>query len=545
MRPHESDRGLEQGALPGAVGPQQRRRAAPRGISRLTSSSAIDAPEATRHLTRGERGVRSGAHARRALARSAARAGPADHHLVAADLVAQPAPEPLDRLLEALVLERRDAAAALADDVMVVMTAGHDGLVARPALAGLDALDETHPVEEVERPVDARDPDPAAALVAASRRSPGPRGSSPGAREARRPRSARRRSDGPPRASPRSARSTHSLPAFESMGQGYRVSEIDYRYHRRVCSGSDNRDVAIVAIGLASCGELAATTGGRRSSPRPASWPTWPRRWRGRTPRSSSSIPDGSDPHSFALSAEDRLELEQADLVAANGAGLEAGLPLDDVDAPTWELAGNVEGVLPGSDPEEGPDDPHVWMDPSRVAGALPSLADSLADADPANAEAYRQRAGDYAETLLALDREIERALHPIPPPDRELVTSHDALGYFADRYDLDVVATAFPTTGAEAEVSAERLADVEAAVRETGVQAIFAQEGDDPEVLTLVAEDTGVVAQLRPPGRVPGQRGHLRADAARRRQADQREPDRGIRVSLITPSRASPTAHG
>ena len=204
-------------------------------------------------------------------------------------------------------------------------------------------------------------------------------------------------------------------------------------------------------------------------------------------------IPDNADPHSFSLSAEDRLELEQADLVAANGAGLEAGLPLDEADATVWELVANVDEVLPASDPDEGLDDPHVWMDPTRVAAALPSLADALAQADPANADAYRQRADEYAQRLTALDREIERALRPIPPPDRELVTSHDALGYFADRYGFEVVATAFPSTGAEAEASAERLAELEAAVRESQVPAIFAQEGDDPEVLSLVADDTGV----------------------------------------------------
>jgi len=215
-------------------------------------------------------------------------------------------------------------------------------------------------------------------------------------------------------------------------------------------------------------------------------------------------IPDGSDPHTFSMSAEDRLELEQADLVAANGAGLEAGVPLDELDAPLWELVENAGEPLPAAEDthvdeeehdeeEEHAEDPHVWMDPTRVAEALPALADALAEADSANAERYRQRAAEYAERLRALDREIDRALRPIPPPDRELVTSHDSLAYFADRYGFDVVATAFPATGAEAEVSAEHLADVEAAVRETGVPAIFAQEGDDPEVLTLVAQDTGV----------------------------------------------------
>jgi zinc/manganese transport system substrate-binding protein len=251
--------------------------------------------------------------------------------------------------------------------------------------------------------------------------------------------------------------------------------------------------IPAVALALAGCGddgnggsgtEVVATTGIMADLAIEVAGPD---------ARVTQLIPDNTDPHSFSLSAEDRLELDEAELVAANGAGLEAGLPLDEGDAPVWELAANVEEVLPASDPEEGPDDPHVWMDPTRVAGALPSLADALADADPANAEAYRQRADDYAERLTALDREIERVLRPIPLPDRDLVTSHDALGYFADRYGFEVVATAFPSTGAEAEVSAERLSDVEQAVRDSQVPAVFAQDGDDPEVLSLVADDTGV----------------------------------------------------
>ena len=230
-------------------------------------------------------------------------------------------------------------------------------------------------------------------------------------------------------------------------------------------------------------------------------------------------IPDGSDPHSFGLSAEDRLDLEQSDLVTANGAGLEAGVPLDETDTPVWELAANVGEPLLSSDADDGADDPHVWMDPMRVAAALPTLADALAEADPANADAYRGRAEAYAARLRALDGFIDKRLERVAQDDRELVTSHDSLAYFADRYGYDVVATAFPATGAEAEVSAERLADVEAAVRETGVPAIFAQEGDDPEVLTLVAQDTGVQLEfgllVESPGSAGSYEEMLRRDAA------------------------------
>jgi zinc/manganese transport system substrate-binding protein len=226
-------------------------------------------------------------------------------------------------------------------------------------------------------------------------------------------------------------------------------------------------------------------------------------------------IPDGASPHDFSASADDRARLEEADLVVADGAGLEVGLPLDEVDSPLWELTDHTGTLLPfeeagaHEDEEEhghaesegeeaeaeeahGDFDPHVWMDPSRVAAALPALADALADADPAQAEAFRARARDYADRLRALDAELNRTLDRIPPENRELVTSHDALGYLADRYELEVVATAFPATGPEAEASAAAIDEVIDAVREHRVPAVFAGEEDDPESLELVADETG-----------------------------------------------------
>jgi len=227
-------------------------------------------------------------------------------------------------------------------------------------------------------------------------------------------------------------------------------------------------------------------------------------------------IPDSSSPHDFSLSAEDRAELEDADLIAYNGADLEAGLPIDEAAAPKWSLAENAgpllefgeAGAHEHDEEAEGHEeaeagheeteeshghDPHVWMDPTRVVDSLPSLADALADADPANEEAYRSRAEHLADRLRGLDRELARDLDAVADEDRELVTSHDALGYFADRYRFDVIATAFPATGAEAEPSAAALAEVTEVVEDAGVPALFAEEGDDPQVLEQVASETGV----------------------------------------------------
>jgi ABC-type Zn uptake system ZnuABC Zn-binding protein ZnuA len=243
-------------------------------------------------------------------------------------------------------------------------------------------------------------------------------------------------------------------------------------------------------------------------------------------------IPDATSPHEFQLSAQDRAKIEDSLLLVYNGADLEAGIPIDEIDVPKFAVADHVGELLPfeeagehageeeqaSGEEERGSLDPHVWMDPSRVAAALPALADALAEADPDHAEGYRGRAESYAAELRELDAEIQRQLGSIPPQNRKLVTSHDAMGYFADRYGLEVLATPFPASGPEAEASAQTIKEVEDAIRSSGVPTIFAQETDDPEVLERIARETGVSIEehllVEAPGEAGSYVGMLRQDA-------------------------------
>jgi len=186
-----------------------------------------------------------------------------------------------------------------------------------------------------------------------------------------------------------------------------------------------------------------------------------------------------ASPHDYGASAKDRARLEEADLVVAWGAGLERGLPLDDLDQDPLELAA-------------GERDPHVWMDPTRVAAALPELADALADADAEHAAAYRRRATAYRDKLERLDRELRRMLAVVPAERRKLVTSHDSLGHFARRYGFEFVGAPFGLAP-EAEPSAERVADLIDRVESQGVPAVFAEDTDDPELMRRIADAAGV----------------------------------------------------
>jgi len=189
-----------------------------------------------------------------------------------------------------------------------------------------------------------------------------------------------------------------------------------------------------------------------------------------------SLLPETASPHDYALSAKDRAELEEADVVVAWGAGLEAGFQLDD-DA--VELAG-------------GRDDPHIWMDPTLVAAALPGLARALAEADPAHAGAYRRRAAAYGRQLDHLDTELARTYSSIPPARRKLVSSHDSIGYLVRRYGFDFVGAPFGITPGT-EPSAETVSSLIDRVEREHVPAVFAEDTDDPKLMDQIGREAGV----------------------------------------------------
>jgi zinc/manganese transport system substrate-binding protein len=287
--------------------------------------------------------------------------------------------------------------------------------------------------------------------------------------------------------------------------------------------------LALVSGSFAACGSDDDESSGPTISATTGIWADVTEQVAGDDADVEQLIPDASSPHDFQLSAQDRAKIEDSVLLVYNGADLEAGIPIDDIDVDKFAAAdhvGPLERFQPAGsrehptpeEEEQGGVDPHVWMDPSRIAAALPALADDLAKADPDHADGYRERAQAYAEELMTLDGEIEQSLAALPPSERRLVTSHDALGYFADRYGFEVLATPFPASGPEAEASAQTITEVENAVKSSGVKAVFAEETDDPEVLRQIGEDTGVEVEedllVESPGDAPSYIEMLRRDA-------------------------------
>jgi zinc/manganese transport system substrate-binding protein len=229
-------------------------------------------------------------------------------------------------------------------------------------------------------------------------------------------------------------------------------------------------------------------------------------------------FPAGVDPHEYQASSQQIATLNQADLVVANGLGLEAGLvsvleAAESDGVNVFEVAALLDPLpLGGSeasgecDPDQAQDhgaevdhsggcDPHVWMDPGRVADASRLLADELTRID-ATVD-WRTRADDYAAELLAADEEIGALLGTVPVENRRLVTNHDTLGYLADRYGYEVIGTVMPGGSTLSDPSSEDLARLVDVIRQAGVNVVFAETIEPAALAEAVAAEVGETVQV------------------------------------------------
>ena len=194
-----------------------------------------------------------------------------------------------------------------------------------------------------------------------------------------------------------------------------------------------------------------------------------------------------SDPHDYELRPRDVERIADADLVVRSGGEvdewLDEAIEASGTDAPVLDLSAHVA--------RRG-EDPHWWQNPTNVVRAVPALRDAMASADAGGSAAYRKRADSYAARVRRLDAAVERCVAGIPAVARKLVTSHDALGYYADRYGIEVIGTVIPSLSTEAQPSAGDTAELIETIRDEGVDAIFAESSVSPKVEEAIAREAG-----------------------------------------------------
>ena len=194
--------------------------------------------------------------------------------------------------------------------------------------------------------------------------------------------------------------------------------------------------------------------------------------------------PPGTEPHDVELSARDVERIRSADVVLYLGSGFQPGFERA-VEGANGEAIDLLEGLhLLAS--EEGVD-PHVWLDPLRYAEQARRIGDVLG---------RRESAPGLAERLRKLDADFQRGLARCAR--REIVTSHAAFHYLADRYELEQIG--LTGVSPEAEPTARDLEAIVDEVESTGATTIFFETLVSPRLAETVARETGAkTAVLNP----------------------------------------------
>lgn len=241
-------------------------------------------------------------------------------------------------------------------------------------------------------------------------------------------------------------------------------------------------------------------------------------------------VPPGAEPHDWEPTASDLKKIGQAKVFFYNGAGLE---PTDQIlkkeitrDATVVELSQGLDLLKLQDDDDHDHDhdhdadhhdedhhdedhhaeghhhhhhggvDPHVWLDPQNVMKEAAVVADALAKADPAHADAYRANAKKYQDELAALDKDMDAALSSLA--NKNLVVSHEAFGYLAARYGLTQIG--IMGVDADAEPTPDRMAQLVEFIREHDVRTIYSEALVNPRLAEAIAAETGAVVRVLNP---------------------------------------------
>ena len=210
-------------------------------------------------------------------------------------------------------------------------------------------------------------------------------------------------------------------------------------------------------------------------------------------------IPDGQDPHDFQPSARDIETINNADIVVSNGLDFEEGL--EDVLASAIEngvsvymIGENITVREPDEDHAEedghahGAGDPHVWLSPLSFTEALPSLADAINSATGLSIDETTA-----LDQLTQLDNEIAEIIGTIE--SCVMVSGHDEMGYFADRYGCTVIGAIIPSFSTTSEATAKQIADLKVLAASNNVKAVFTGLGTPAEVSEQLASELGIAA--------------------------------------------------
>ncbi|MDP2690496.1 MAG: zinc ABC transporter substrate-binding protein [Deltaproteobacteria bacterium] len=211
--------------------------------------------------------------------------------------------------------------------------------------------------------------------------------------------------------------------------------------------------------------------------------------------------PAGAESHDFEPTPQDIKRVRSSRLFIYNGAGFD---PWAEKLAASLEKSGVVtlniserfdllshaegEGRDGHDDHEEGATDPHIWLDPLLAVKEVEAVRDAMIKTEPAKEERFKENAGSYIKKLHELHESYEKGLKDCKK--RDVIVSHNAFGYLARRYGLNII----PVTGLSPaeEPSPRRMGEIARLAREKEIEFIFFETLVSPKIAETIAREIG-----------------------------------------------------
>ncbi len=209
------------------------------------------------------------------------------------------------------------------------------------------------------------------------------------------------------------------------------------------------------------------------------------------------------DPHTYEAKPSDRKAIEDADAVFYAGLNFEPSIVemSEATQTPAPKIALHEKAtanVIEVEEDGEKEPDPHVWHDIKNGKEMAKLIGDTLAQIDPDNADTYKANAQTYNAKLDKLDAWIKQQIALIPADKRRLVTTHDAMSYYARAYGLKVEGTLLGLN-TEEQPSATKVKELSDEIKSKGVPTVFAELTANDKVLKVVAKEAGVEVTEEP----------------------------------------------
>ena len=190
--------------------------------------------------------------------------------------------------------------------------------------------------------------------------------------------------------------------------------------------------------------------------------------------------------HDYQLTTEDMKTLEKADILIANGAGMESFLDKVIKGQKTLTIIDASQNMeLLETDGEKNP---HLWLSVTANIQQVKNITEQLKKADPKHADAYQANADIYIQKLEALKKEMHNTLDKVPHKD--IVTFHEAFPYFAKEFGLNIIAVVEREPGSEP--TPNELQAVIQQIKPLSSKVLFTEPQYAPSAAQTISRETG-----------------------------------------------------